>query len=171
MWKKWFPYLEELLLKERIRSPREQILSFMSKGTQLKRIIASSSSLPLIRVVFQRSGYAIAVHNNPRLHFTFAVHRLFDIVELLSEQIYGNTSFDDTSMKFTPYVLYMTHIQKRFLAASNLAIFKMAAKKKMADTSHEDVYSKINMSQFLFIIEHKNNRLGIKLKLNHCSLI
>ena len=49
------------------------------------------------------------------------------IVELLSEQ---NTSFDDTSMKFTPYVLYMTHIQNRFLATSISAIFKMAAKKQ-----------------------------------------
>ena len=42
----------------------------------------------------------------------------------------GNTSLDDTSMKFTPYVLYMTHIQKPFLATSNCAIFKMAAIKQ-----------------------------------------
>ena len=52
------------------------------------------------------------------------------IVELLSEQIWGNTSLDDTSMKFTPYDFYMKHIQKRFLATSNSAIFKMAAKKQ-----------------------------------------
>ena len=56
-------------------------------------------------------------------------------------------------MKFTPYVLYMTHIKKRFLATSNSAIFKMAAKKnKMADTTHEDVFRKLIISQFLFII-------------------
>ena len=58
-------------------------------------------------------------------------------------------------MKFTPYVLCMTHIQKRFLATSNSAIFKMAAKNKMADTSHEDVCSKLIISQFLFIIEQQ----------------
>ena len=57
-------------------------------------------------------------------------HILANVVELLSEQIKGNTSFDDTSMEFTQYVLYMTHIQKRFLATSNSAIFKMAAKTK-----------------------------------------
>ena len=77
------------------------------------------------------------------------------IVELLSEQIWGNTSLDDTSMKFTPYVLYMTHIQKRFLTTSNSAIFKMAAKNKMADTSHKDVCNKLIISQFLFIIEQQ----------------
>ena len=57
-------------------------------------------------------------------------------------------------MKFTPYVLYITHIQKRFLATSTSAIFKMAAK-KMADTSHDDVCSKLSISQFLFIIEQQ----------------
>ena len=57
-------------------------------------------------------------------------------------------------MKFTPYVLYMTHIQKRFLATSNLAIFKIAAKNKMTDTSIEDVCSNYLISQFMFIIEH-----------------
>ena len=55
---------------------------------------------------------------------------IFTIVELVSEQIWGNTSLDGTSMKFKPYVPYMTHVKKRFLATSNLAIFKMAAKKQ-----------------------------------------
>ena len=55
-------------------------------------------------------------------------------------------------MKFTPYVLYMTHIQKRFLATSNSAIFKMAAKNKMADTFYEDKCRKLIISQFLFIV-------------------
>ena len=35
----------------------------------------------------------------------------FLIVERLSERFRGNTSVDDTSMKFSPYVLYMTHIK------------------------------------------------------------
>ena len=34
------------------------------------------------------------------------------IAELLSEQISGNTSVDDTSMKFTPYVLQIMQITK-----------------------------------------------------------
>ena len=76
-------------------------------------------------------------------------------MELLSEQIEGNTSLDDTGMKFSPYVPYMTHVQKRFLATSNSAIFKIAAKNKMADTSHEDVCSKLIVSRFLFIIEQQ----------------
>ena len=33
-------------------------------------------------------------------------------------------------MKFTQYVLYMTRFHQRFLATSNFAIFKMAAKKQ-----------------------------------------
>ena len=53
-----------------------------------------------------------------------------NIVELLSEQTWGNTSLDDTSMKFLLYALYITHIQKRFLATSNSTIFKMAAEKQ-----------------------------------------
>ena len=77
------------------------------------------------------------------------------LVELLSEQILRNTSFDDTRMKFTPYVLHMSHIQKRFLATSNSATFKMAAQNKMADTSYEDVCSKLIISQLLFIIEQQ----------------
>ena len=70
-------------------------------------------------------------------------------------------------MKFTPYVLYMTHIQKRFLATSNSAIFKMAA--KMADTSHEDVCSKLIISQFLFIIAQQT-WYQIKAELLPCSI-
>ena len=58
-------------------------------------------------------------------------------------------------MKFTPYVLYMTRIQKRFLATSNSPTFKMAAKNKMADTSYEHVCSNLIISQFLFIIEQQ----------------
>ena len=77
------------------------------------------------------------------------------IVQLLSEQIQGNTSFDDTSMKFSTYVLYMTYIQKRFLATSNLAIFQDGRQNKMADTSHEDVCSKLIISQLLFVIEQQ----------------
>ena len=75
-------------------------------------------------------------------------------------------------MKFTPYVLYMTHIQKRFLATSNSAISRWPPKNKMADTSPEDVCSKLIISQFLFIIEQqiwyqikvKSLPFGIKLK-------
>ena len=52
-----FPYLKELLLKERIRSLWEQTLSckrssHFEKGTQLKRITACFSSLPLMCVTF-----------------------------------------------------------------------------------------------------------------------
>ena len=54
---KWFWYHKELLLKERIRSLREQILSFKKKfpywkGMQLKRITAWSGSLPLMCLTF-----------------------------------------------------------------------------------------------------------------------
>ena len=59
-----FPLHKELHSKERIRSLWEQILSFkrsshFENGAQLKRITARSSSLPLMCVTFQRSGYAI----------------------------------------------------------------------------------------------------------------
>ena len=40
------------------------------------------------------------------------------------------TSLDDTSMKISPYVHYITHIKKRFLATHNLFISKAAAKTK-----------------------------------------
>ena len=36
---------------------------------------------------------------------------IVDVVERLSERFLGNTSVDNTSMKFSPYVLYMTHIK------------------------------------------------------------
>ena len=54
-----FRYRKELLLKERIRSLWEQILSLkrsshFEKGTQLKTITACSSGLPLMCVTFQR---------------------------------------------------------------------------------------------------------------------
>ena len=40
--------------------------------------------------------------------FMFSVANVALLAELLSEQILGNTSLDDTSMKFTPYVPFMT---------------------------------------------------------------
>ena len=73
-----------------------------------------------------------------------------DLVVGLLRELWGNTLLDDTSLIFTPYVLYLTQIQKRFLTTINSAITK---KNKMADTSQAGVCSKFIISQFLFIIE------------------
>ena len=66
---------KELLLKEIICSLYEQILSFkrssnFEKGAHLKRITARASSLPLMCVNFQRSGYAIALNFSHIRNFT-----------------------------------------------------------------------------------------------------
>ena len=53
-----FPYHKELLLKERICSFWEKILSFKLNSHFEK--LACSSSLPLMWVILQCSGYAIA---------------------------------------------------------------------------------------------------------------